>query len=86
MTTYLTTLAIVLGGDANVGRELTWQESGPGLYGFVTMFCLAAATIGLMFAMTRQMRRINHAIRKADLEAAEQATSQADAAADSGKS
>lgn len=73
MTPFFTSLAIVLADEPTKSRELTWVESGPGLYGFITMFCLAAATIGLMFAMTRQMRRISHSIREADKEAAQAA-------------
>lgn len=83
MTTLLTSLAIVLAEEPSKGRELSWTESGPGIAGFVTMFCLAAATIGIMFAMTRQMRRINHSIREADAEAAKVA---AQKAADAGES
>jgi hypothetical protein len=57
----------VLAGDVNPqGPDPT--NISPGLPGFLATFALVVAAIGLFFSMTRHLRKVDYARRKAEAE------------------
>jgi len=58
----------VLAGDVNPqGPDPT--NVSPGLVGFLATFALVVAAIGLFFSMTRHLRKVDYARRRAEAEA-----------------
>lgn len=55
-------------------EELDPNTVTPGVWGFIAIFAIAAATVALIFDMTRRIRRTNYRIDvKAKLDAEEEA-------------